>query len=75
MKAQMLKKIKYKMRSFRKVPTVAKAEEMGLRWVVNIHGDNINRLNCRSLWVDEYDHVYACSELHVNKKVLETAEC
>jgi hypothetical protein len=48
----------------RKVKTVKQAEEMGLRWEVNIYGDRINAVDCRSIWVDEYNNPYRCEELY-----------
>ena len=47
----------------RKVATVERAQKMGLTWIVNIYGDRINELDCRSLWVDKYNNPYRCDEL------------
>lgn len=47
----------------KKVPTVEKAIEMGLTHKTNIHGDFINYLDYRSLWVDKYGNIYKCNHL------------
>ena len=60
-----MKRIRYWLRSFKKVKTVKDAESMGLHHIRNIFGDEINRMNCRSLWNDNYWNVYRCGELHV----------
>ena len=58
-----MKRIRYWLRSFKKVKTVKDAESMGLHHIRNIFGDEINRMNCRSLWNDNYWNVYRCGEL------------
>jgi hypothetical protein len=65
----MIKKLTYRWRSMRKVKTAKKAEDMGLTWVVNIYGDRINHLDCRSIWVDEYDNAYRCDQLYTEELV------
>lgn len=40
-----------------------KAENLGLNWLENIHGDRINRLNCRSLWTDDKKRIYRVEHL------------
>ena len=41
------------------------AKELGLKWYRNVFGDEINLLNCRSLWIDKRGHRYRVSELHM----------
>ena len=38
-------------------------ENRGFKFMRNIYGDEINHLNCRSLWIDKYNIVYRCSKL------------
>ncbi len=57
------KRIRFFFRSGRLVKTVKQADAMGLIHRTNIHGDPINNLNCRSLWVDEFGFTYRCAEL------------
>lgn len=59
----MIKKIIYWFRSLKKIPTIEKAKEMKLTHYTNVHGDGINRMNCRSLWTDEFGNEYRCSQL------------
>lgn len=40
-----------------------KAKELGLNHWRNIYGDEINKLNCRSLWLDNKHRVYRVSHL------------
>jgi hypothetical protein len=46
-----------------KVISNQKAKELGLEHYRNIYGDEINHLNCRSLWVDKKKNVYRVSHL------------
>jgi hypothetical protein len=46
-----------------KVITRLKALELGLEFIYNIHGDLINHLNCRSIWVDSKGRTYRVREL------------
>ena len=41
----------------------AKAKELGFKFHRNVYGDEINKLNCRSLWVDVKDRLYRVKEL------------
>lgn len=41
-----------------------KATSVGLSWYRNVYGDEINRLNCRSIWIDEKSRTYLIKELH-----------
>ena len=46
-----------------KVITRLKALELGLEFRYNISGDLINKLNCRSIWVDSKGRTYRVLEL------------
>jgi len=46
-----------------KVLTKVQALELGLEFSNNVHGDAINHLNCRSIWVDSKDRTYRVLEL------------
>lgn len=46
------------------VITTKKAKSLGLKFFENIYGDEINDLNCRSLWCDEKNRFYRVKELH-----------
>jgi len=41
-----------------------KAIKLGLKHKENIYGDLINKINCRSIWVDEKLRNYRVSELY-----------
>lgn len=45
------------------VISTEKAKKLGLKPYMNVYGDGINRLNCRSLWRDERDNRYRVHEL------------
>lgn len=48
----------------KKIPTVKKAQEMGLNHDTNIYGDGIIMTGyCRSFWKDKYGNTYGCEEL------------
>lgn len=49
---------------FTNIPTTDQALKMGLTHYENLYGEHINMLNCRSIWVDDYDKGYFCSELY-----------
>jgi hypothetical protein len=46
-----------------KVITIKKANELGLKWYCNIYGDEINKLNCRSIFIDKKGRNYRVKEL------------
>jgi len=46
-----------------KVLTIKEAEQKGLTFKYNVYGDGINRLNCRSIWIDEKGNEYRVEEL------------
>jgi hypothetical protein len=52
-------------RNFLKI-NIKKAIELGFTFDSNVHGDFINRANCRSFWTDEKGRFYKVSE-EVNK--------
>ena len=39
------------------------AEEWDLKWYRNVYGDEINHINCRSLWIDKKGHSYRVEHL------------
>ena len=39
------------------------AEKKGLRFYGNVYGDEINRLNCRSVWLDSKGRRYRVKQL------------
>jgi len=41
-------------------------KKMNLKFFKNIYGDEINRLNCRSLWSDDFGNLHRCSTLYKN---------
>ena len=40
-----------------------KAKELGLKHYRNVYGDEINQLNCRSIWIDEHGKEYRVADL------------
>jgi len=46
-----------------KVISLDKAVELNLEWKENIHGDEINKLNCRSLWINSRGWVFRVEDL------------
>jgi len=44
------------------------ARKKGLTHLRNIYGDEINMINCRSLWVDDFYRQYRVRELFEHKK-------
>lgn len=46
-----------------KVISRLQALELGLVFSNNVHGDVINHLNCRSIWVDSKRRAYRVREL------------
>jgi hypothetical protein len=46
-----------------KVISRLQALELGLEFSNNVHGDAINVLNCRSIWVDSKGRSYRVREL------------
>lgn len=64
----MIERLIFWMRSFLKIKSVKQAQEMNPNWLMNIHGDQINTLGCRSLWYDKYLNDYRCDEcLNINQ--------
>ena len=54
---------------FIKIKTCQEAYDNGLTWYRNVHGDEINYLNCRSMWADELGFMYRCRELYEEHKI------
>lgn len=42
----------------------SKAKQLGLDFYRNIYGDEINYLNCRSLWKDSKGRLYKVAQLY-----------
>lgn len=42
---------------------IEKAKKLNLRFYGNIYGDEINRLNCRSIWLDDTGRRYRVDSL------------
>lgn len=43
---------------------VEEAKERGFKFARNIHGDEINHLNCRSIWVDKKNRAWCVEQLN-----------
>lgn len=56
-------------RMFCIIPTSKDALELGLTHSMDMFGDAINLMNCRSLWIDSKSRVYRVAELHGTHKV------
>lgn len=56
-----------------KVISNKQAKQWGLKFVRNIYGDEINHINCRSIWVDKKGRNYriknAVSPIYLTSKV------
>jgi hypothetical protein len=46
-----------------KVISNQRAKELGLEWYRNVYGDEINNINCRSIWLDKRGRKYRVSHL------------
>ena len=46
-----------------KVVSNTKAKELGLKLFRNVYGDEINHLNCRSIWLDKNGKQYRAYSL------------
>ena len=46
-----------------KVISNQRAKELGLKWYRNVFGDEINHLDCRSIWIDKRGNTYRVSHL------------
>ena len=47
-----------------KILSTERANVLKLTWSYNVHGDYINRLNCRSIWKDSNGNEYRVKELY-----------
>lgn len=56
-----MKRIMCWFRAFRKLKTVEDVKSLGLHFRRNIYGDEINHIDCRSLWSDDYLNIYRCN--------------
>ena len=46
-----------------KVISNQKAKELRLRHCRNVYGDEINHINCRSIWIDDKGSQYRVSDI------------
>ena len=46
-----------------KVISISEAKKYKLKFLTNIYGDSISKLNCRSIWVDDLGRNYKVKEL------------
>jgi len=54
--------IKWFLRNFRVISN-QKAKKLGLKHYRNIYGDEINKINCRSIWIDGNSKKYRVKNL------------
>lgn len=47
-----------------KVISIEQALEYNLTFVRNVYGDEINHINCRSIWADKNSRTYRVKSLH-----------
>lgn len=47
-----------------KVITLEQALEYNLTFLRNVHGDEINHINCRSIWADKNGRTYRVESLY-----------
>ena len=43
---------------------IEEAKERGFKFVGNVYGDEINHLNCRSIWVDKKNRAWCVEQLN-----------
>jgi hypothetical protein len=55
-----------------KVITKEQAINLGLSFSCNVYGDEINKINCRSIWEDRKGNAYRVSELIEQKNIYDT---
>lgn len=58
-----MKKLKFWIKKNFGVLTKQECIDLGLEFGFNIYGDGINKLNCRSIWLDYLGKTFRCSEL------------
>lgn len=44
---------------------IEEAKKRGFTFARNIHGDEINHLNCRSIWVDKKSRAWCVEQLNI----------
>lgn len=62
-----MERVIYWFRSFKKLKTSDDAYRLNLHFIRDVFGDEINHMDCRSLWNDEYWNLCRCDELNNNK--------
>lgn len=55
---------KWFLRTFRGPITVTQAKSMGLEFVRNVSGDEINQMGCRSIWSDKGGNSYRVADMY-----------
>ncbi len=55
-----------------KVITKQQVEEWGLTHVRNVYGDEVNHINCRSIWMDLKGRTYRAAFLLLDKTEIDT---
>lgn len=50
-----------------KIITLKQCYDFNLVFETNFYGDEINYLNCRSVWADSKGRLYRCEELRIIK--------
>ena len=45
------------------VLSIDECKRLGLQFKRNLYGDEINHLNCRSIWEDGQGRIYRCKQL------------
>lgn len=63
----MIKEIKLWYYRHFKIITLQQCYDFNLYFDSNIYGDEINYLNCRSVWADDKQRLYRCEELFETK--------
>jgi len=65
-----MSKIRNFFRCLKRLDTVYQAQQLNLIHKMNIYGDEIIFMNCRSLWEDEYGYVYYCHEEYDDSDII-----
>lgn len=59
----LIKKFKFWYKKEFGILSIEECQKFGLEFCHNIYGDNINHLNCRSIWRDKTGKSYRCESL------------
>ena len=69
-----MKKLKFWIKKNFGVLTKQECLDLGLEFGFNIYGDGINKLNCRSIWLDYWGKTFRCSELGERERAIPKVE-